>query len=127
MYVLILCRKYLSTRYIALASIISVMLGVATMIVVNSVMKGFSVEMQSRIHAVLSDVVTWSVQSTTGRSATAARNLSGSLPMAQSVSTPPPEPPPDPDHHQRWFEQRAIPGDAGELSVFLHPNRRRNV
>lgn len=40
---------------------------------------------------------------------------------------PPPEPPPDPDHHQRWFEQRAIPGDAGELSVFLHPNRRRNV
>lgn len=57
MYVYLLCRKYLTSRFIALASIISVMLGVATMIVVNSVMKGFSVEMQSRIHAVLSDVV----------------------------------------------------------------------
>jgi lipoprotein-releasing system permease protein len=57
MYVYLLCRKYLTSRFIAIASIISVMLGVATMIVVNSVMKGFSVEMQSRIHAVLSDVV----------------------------------------------------------------------
>ena len=34
------------------------------------------------------------------------------------------EPPPEPDHHQRWFEQRATPGDAGDLSVFLHPYRR---
>jgi lipoprotein-releasing system permease protein len=57
MYVLLLCRKYLTTRYIALASVVSVMLGVATMIVVNGVMKGFSVEMQARIHGVLSDVV----------------------------------------------------------------------
>lgn len=57
MYVLLLCRKYLTTRYIALASIVSVMLGVATMIVVNSVMKGFSVEMQARIHGVLSDLI----------------------------------------------------------------------
>lgn len=57
MYVLLLCRKYLTTRYIALASVVSVMLGVATMIVVNSVMKGFSVEMQARIHGVLSDVI----------------------------------------------------------------------
>ena len=56
MYVILLCRKYLFTRYIALASIISVMLGVATMIVVNGVMKGFSVEMQDRIHSVLSDI-----------------------------------------------------------------------
>jgi hypothetical protein len=39
---------------------------------------------------------------------------------------PRPEPPPDPDHHQRWFEQRATPGAAGELSVFLHPYRRPN-
>jgi len=39
---------------------------------------------------------------------------------------PPPEPHPDPDHHQRWFEQRATPGAAGELSVFLHPYRRPN-
>jgi len=57
MYVLLLCRKYLTTRYIALASVVSVMLGVATMIVVNGVMRGFSVEMQARIHGVLSDVV----------------------------------------------------------------------
>jgi len=38
-----------------LASIISVTLGVATMIVVNSVMEGFSSEMQNRIHGILSD------------------------------------------------------------------------
>ncbi len=42
MYKLLLCWRYLRTRYIALASIISVTLGVATMIVVNSVMAGFS-------------------------------------------------------------------------------------
>ena len=57
MYKLLLCWRYLRTRYIALASIISVMLGVATMIVVNSVMAGFTHEMQDRIHGILSDVV----------------------------------------------------------------------
>lgn len=57
MYKLLLCWRYLRTRYIALASIISVMLGVATMIVVNSVMSGFAAEMQNRIHGILSDVV----------------------------------------------------------------------
>jgi lipoprotein-releasing system permease protein len=57
MYKLLLCWRYLRTRYIALASIISVMLGVATMIVVNSVMAGFTHEMRNRIHAILSDVV----------------------------------------------------------------------
>jgi lipoprotein-releasing system permease protein len=57
MYKLLLCWRYLRTRYIALASIVSVTLGVATMIVVNSVMAGFSREMQSRIHGILSDVV----------------------------------------------------------------------
>ena len=41
MYKLLLCWRYLRTRYIALASIVSVTLGVATMIVVNSVMAGF--------------------------------------------------------------------------------------
>ena len=53
MYKLLLCARYLKTRYIALASIISVMLGVATMIVVNSVMAGFSTEMRERIHGIL--------------------------------------------------------------------------
>lgn len=57
MYKLLLCLRYLRTRYIALASIISVMLGVATMIVVNSVMAGFSHEMHLRLHGILSDMV----------------------------------------------------------------------
>src|SRR5581483_9495295 len=57
MYKLLLCWRYLRTRYIALASIISVTLGVATMIVVNSVMAGFNREMQDRIHGILSDLV----------------------------------------------------------------------
>jgi lipoprotein-releasing system permease protein len=56
MYKLLLCWRYLRTRYIALASIISVMLGVATMIVVNSVMAGFTTEMQDRIHGILADL-----------------------------------------------------------------------
>lgn len=57
MYKLLLCVRYLRTRYIALASIISVTLGVATMIVVNAVMAGFTSEMQDRIHGILADVV----------------------------------------------------------------------
>ena len=57
MYKLMLCLRYLRTRYIALASVISVMLGVATMIVVNSVMSGFQDEMHTRLHGILSDVV----------------------------------------------------------------------
>ena len=57
MYKLLLCWRCLRTRYIALASIISVMLGVATMIVVNAVMEGFTHEMQDRIHGILSDIV----------------------------------------------------------------------
>jgi lipoprotein-releasing system permease protein len=57
MYKYLLCLRYLRTRYIALASIISVMLGVATMIVVNSVMEGFTGEMQNRIHSILGDLV----------------------------------------------------------------------
>jgi lipoprotein-releasing system permease protein len=56
MYKLLICWRYLRTRYIALASIVSVTLGVATMIVVNSVMEGFGREMQGRIHGILSDV-----------------------------------------------------------------------
>ncbi|MEZ6049573.1 MAG: FtsX-like permease family protein [Planctomycetaceae bacterium] len=57
MYKLLLCLKYLRTRYIALASIISVMLGVATMIVVNSVMAGFGGQMKERIRGIMSDVI----------------------------------------------------------------------
>ena len=56
MYKFVLCSRYLRTRYIALASIISVMLGVATMIVVNSVMAGFSSEMRERLHGILADM-----------------------------------------------------------------------
>ena len=57
MYKFLLCWRYLRTRYIAMASIVSVTLGVATMIVVNAVMSGFTTEMQNRIHGILSDVV----------------------------------------------------------------------
>jgi lipoprotein-releasing system permease protein len=57
MYKLVLCWRYLRTRYIAFASIISVTLGVATMIIVNSVMAGFSSEMQGRIRGIICDVV----------------------------------------------------------------------
>jgi len=57
MYKLLLCWRYLRTLWIALASVISVTLGVATMIVVNAVMAGFSHEMQTRIHGILSDLV----------------------------------------------------------------------
>jgi lipoprotein-releasing system permease protein len=61
MYKYILCWRYLKTRYIALASVISVLLGVATMIVVNSVMAGFGEKMRDRLHGVLADVVVESV------------------------------------------------------------------
>lgn len=57
MYKLLLCWRYLRTRWIALASIVSVTLGVATMIVVNSVMDGFTSQMQDRMHGILSDLV----------------------------------------------------------------------
>ncbi|MCA9263482.1 MAG: ABC transporter permease [Planctomycetales bacterium] len=57
MYKLLLSSRYLRSRYIALASIISVTLGVATMIIVNSVMSGFQEEMYKRLHGILSDIV----------------------------------------------------------------------
>lgn len=56
MYKYLLCWRYVRTRWIALASIISVTLGVATLIVVNSVMAGFSTEMRDRLHAILADI-----------------------------------------------------------------------
>jgi len=57
MYKLLLAWRYLRTRYIALASIVSVTLGVGTLIVVNSVMAGFAREMHIRLHGILADVV----------------------------------------------------------------------
>src|SRR5580704_12218107 len=57
MYKFLLCWRYLLTRYLALACIVSVMLGVATLIVVNSVMAGFSTKLKQRLHGLLSDVV----------------------------------------------------------------------
>jgi lipoprotein-releasing system permease protein len=56
-YKYLLCWRYLKTRYIALASVVSVMLGVATMIVVNAVMAGFAEKMRDRLHGVLADEV----------------------------------------------------------------------
>ena len=50
MYKLLLCWRYLRTRYLALVCIVSVMLGVATLIVVNSVMAGFSTKLRDRLH-----------------------------------------------------------------------------
>src|SRR5438105_4033341 len=57
MYKLLLCWRYLLTRYLALVCIVSVMLGVATLIVVNSVMSGFSTKLRDRLHGLLSDIV----------------------------------------------------------------------
>ncbi len=57
MYKLLLCWRYLKTRYLALVCIVSVMLGVATLIVVNSVMAGFSTKLKERLHGLLSDLV----------------------------------------------------------------------
>jgi len=57
MYKLVLCWRYLKTRYLALVCVISVMLGVATLIVVNSVMGGFSAKLRDRLHGLLSDVM----------------------------------------------------------------------
>src|SRR4051794_32357124 len=56
MYKQILCWRYLKTRYLAFACIISVMLGVATLIVVNSVMNGFSTKLRTLLHNVIADV-----------------------------------------------------------------------
>ena len=61
MYKYLLCWRYLRTRYIALASIVSVMLGVATMIVVNAVMAGFAEKMRDRLHGVLADIEVGSI------------------------------------------------------------------
>jgi lipoprotein-releasing system permease protein len=57
MYKHLLCLRYLRTRYIALASVASVALGVWAMISVNAVMAGFVHETQIRIRGFISEVV----------------------------------------------------------------------
>ena len=57
MYKALLCWKYLRTRFLAFVCIVSVMLGVATLVVVNSVMAGFSDKLRDRFHGLLSDIV----------------------------------------------------------------------
>ena len=57
MYKLLLCVRYLRTRFLAMICIASVMLGVATLIVVNSVMSGFSVKLRDNLHNLIADVV----------------------------------------------------------------------
>ncbi|HLN30740.1 MAG TPA: ABC transporter permease [Gemmataceae bacterium] len=57
MYKYLLCWRYLRTRYLAMVCIVSVMLGVATLILVNSVMSGFSTKLKQRLHGLLSDVL----------------------------------------------------------------------
>jgi lipoprotein-releasing system permease protein len=56
-YKLILCWRYLRTRFLAFVCIVSVMLGVATLVVVNAVMGGFSAKLKDRLHGLLSDIV----------------------------------------------------------------------
>ncbi len=57
MYKLLLCIRYLRTRWLAMVCIVSVMLGVATLIVVNSVMSGFSTKLRSRLHSLIANVI----------------------------------------------------------------------
>jgi len=57
MYKALLCWRYLRTRFLAFVCIVSVMLGVATLVVVNSVMAGFSNKLKDRFHGLLSDVI----------------------------------------------------------------------
>ena len=49
MYKFLLCWRYLRTRYIALVTIVSVMLGVAAMIATNAVMEGAKHELQRQL------------------------------------------------------------------------------
>ncbi len=57
MYKALLCWQYLRTRFLAFVCIVSVMLGVATLVVVNSVMAGFSSKLKDRFHGLMSDVI----------------------------------------------------------------------
>ncbi len=56
MYKLLLCLQYLRTRFLAFLCVGSVMLGVATLIVVNSVMAGFQDKLKTQLNGLSSDV-----------------------------------------------------------------------
>lgn len=56
MYKFHLCLRYLRTRYLAFVCIVSIMLGVATLIVVNSVMSGFSKKLKDRLLGTSADL-----------------------------------------------------------------------
>ena len=139
MYKYLLCWRYLRSRYIALACIISVMLGVATMIVVNAVMAGFTHEMEGRMHDVLSDI-SFQSRSADGFSQPAAhmekiREVAGDhiAGMTPTVNTP----------ALLSFELRgeninrpihligideATYGDVGDFGKYLqHPENRRQL
>ena len=61
MYKFLLCMRYLTTRRIGLVSVVSIMLGVMTMIVVNSVMTGFRDRMRELLHGIQADVMVESI------------------------------------------------------------------
>src|SRR4051794_28229948 len=66
MYVYLLWVRYLKTRRLAFICMGSVMLGVATLIVVNSVMSGFSSKLTQRLHDMQSDIVIESIDTMGG-------------------------------------------------------------
>src|SRR5579871_3134672 len=57
MYIYMLWLRYLKARRQAYICVICVMLGVATLIVVNSVMSGFSTKLRDALHNLQSDIV----------------------------------------------------------------------
>jgi len=57
MYIYMLWMRYLKARRQAYICIVCVMLGVATLIVVNSVMSGFSTKLRNGLHDLQSDIV----------------------------------------------------------------------
>jgi lipoprotein-releasing system permease protein len=57
MYIYMLWMRYLKSRRQAYICVVCVMLGVATLIVVNSVMSGFSTKLRQSLHNLQSDIV----------------------------------------------------------------------
>src|SRR5262249_46968697 len=76
MYVFLLWVRYLKTRRLAFICMGSVMLGVATLIVVNSVMSGFSSKLIEKLHDKQSDIVIESLDPMVGFDLTAEEMLS---------------------------------------------------